>query len=164
MSEPGGVRTSELLSRTALAVFRLHGRLLEVSEEMARPVGLTAARWQVLGAVLHEPLSVAGVARVMGLRRQSVQRLADLLVEQGLAEYCPNPAHRRAKLLVATGHGLDAVRRIGPAHRALADQLAGRLGVAEFQRVADSLEKLSAALDGIEQGEAEPGTVAHGAT
>lgn len=139
----------ELLSRTALAVFRVHGQMLEVSEELARPVGLTAARWQVLGAVLPEPLPVSGIARAMGLTRQGVQRTADLLVEQGLAEYRPNPAHQRAKLLAVTDDGLAAVRRIGPGQRDLAERLAGKLGADEFAQVAASLEKLIAALDGL---------------
>ncbi|HTI22172.1 MAG TPA: helix-turn-helix domain-containing protein [Kutzneria sp.] len=137
----------ELLSRTALAVFRVHGQMLEVSEELARPVGLTAARWQVLGAVLPEPLPVSGIARAMGLTRQGVQRTADLLVEQGLAEYRPNPAHQRAKLLAVTEEGLAAVRKIGPGQRDLAERLAEKLGADEFARVAASLEKLIAALD-----------------
>ncbi|HEX3785983.1 MAG TPA: helix-turn-helix domain-containing protein [Pseudonocardiaceae bacterium] len=141
-----GPTAPELLSRTALAVFRVHGQILEVSEELSRPVGLTAARWQVLGAVLHEPLPVAGIARVMGLTRQSVQRIADLLVEQGLAEYRPNPAHRRAKLLIASQEGLAAVRRISPAHRVLAEELAGQLGAETFEQVTRSLEQLAAAL------------------
>ena len=137
----------ELLSRTALAVFRVHGQMLEVSEDLARPVGLTAARWQVLGAVLPEPLPVSGIARAMGLTRQGVQRTADLLVEQGLAEYRPNPAHQRAKLLAVTEEGLAAVRKIGPGQRDLAERLAEKLGADEFAQVAASLEKLIAALD-----------------
>lgn len=96
MPEPLTLREKQdLLSRTALGVFRLNGQFLAVSEELAKPAGLTAARWQVLGAVLTEPLPVAGIARAMGITRQSVQRIADLLAAQGLAEYVPNPAHRR---------------------------------------------------------------------
>jgi DNA-binding MarR family transcriptional regulator len=64
--------------------------------------------------VLHEPLTVAAIARDMGLARQSVQRTANLLVEEGLCEYVPNPAHRRAKLLSATDRGLDALKQVGP--------------------------------------------------
>ncbi len=139
--------SAELLSRTALAVFRVHGQMLEVSEDLAGPVGLTAARWQVLGAVLPEPLPVSGVARAMGLTRQGVQRIADLLVEQGLAEYRPNPAHQRAKLLAVTEAGREAVRRIQPGHREFAQRLAKQLGQEEFERVADALEKLIVALD-----------------
>ncbi|MDT0616081.1 MarR family winged helix-turn-helix transcriptional regulator [Streptomyces lancefieldiae] len=117
------------------------------AEELARPAGLTAARWQVLGAVLREPLPVSGVARAMGITRQSVQRVADLLVAHGLAEYRPNPAHRRAKLLAPTGAGLAAVSRIDPGHAALADRLAEAYGSEEELAVAvQALERLSKAL------------------
>src|SRR5947208_697900 len=83
----------------------------------------TAAWWQVLGPVLGPPLPVAGIAREMGLTRQSVQRIADILVERGLAEYRDNPAHRRAKLLVPTEAGRAAIGRIGPAHAEAAARL-----------------------------------------
>ncbi|MGW4649331.1 MarR family winged helix-turn-helix transcriptional regulator [Kitasatospora sp. NPDC004289] len=142
------------LSRSALAVFRLNGQFLGVAEELAAPAGLTAAWWQVLGAVLSEPLPVAGIARAMGITRQSVQRIADLLVEKGLAEYRPNPAHRRAKLLAPTEEGYAAVARITPGHAVTAAALAERLGgEAEFAAVAEVLERLGRALDSLEEGE-----------
>ncbi|MEV8229352.1 MarR family winged helix-turn-helix transcriptional regulator [Streptomyces sp. NPDC079167] len=136
-----------LLSRTAIGVFRLNGRFLSVAEELAGPAGLTAARWQVLGAVLTEPLPVSGIARAMGITRQSVQRIADLLVDRGLAEYVPNPAHRRAKLLRPTEEGRTAVSRIIPAHAEFAARLAGALGEEEFARTVQVLERLSDAMD-----------------
>ncbi|WP_374213507.1 MarR family winged helix-turn-helix transcriptional regulator [Streptomyces sp. G1] len=137
----------DLLSRTALGVFRLNGQFLSVSEELARPAGLTAAWWQVIGAVLREPLPVAAIARAMGITRQSVQRIADLLAAKGLAEYVPNPAHRRAKLLRPTEAGRAAVARIGPGHAALATRLAEALGEDGFAETVRVLERLSAALD-----------------
>ncbi|MFD1934593.1 MarR family winged helix-turn-helix transcriptional regulator [Nonomuraea mangrovi] len=146
MSDPG-----ELLSATALTAFRLNGQFMEVAEGLARPAGLTATWWQVLGAVLKEPLPVAGIARVMGMTRQGVQRIADLLVEKGLAEYLPNPAHRRAKLLRPTPDGMIAVRRINPGHRELAERLAAELGEAEWTAALQALGRLSAALDAIEK-------------
>ncbi|MFL1902084.1 MarR family winged helix-turn-helix transcriptional regulator [Streptomyces tauricus] len=155
--EEGGGR-QDLFSRSALAVFRLNGQYLGVAEELAGPAGLTAARWQVLGAVLREPLPVSGIARVMGITRQSVQRIADLLVERGLAEYVPNPAHRRAKLLRPTDEGFAAVRKIGPGHAAFADRLAetlGEEGLAETVRV---LEGLIAAMETVTGMPAEPAT------
>ncbi|WP_328749046.1 MarR family transcriptional regulator [Streptomyces sp. NBC_00285] len=137
----------ELLSRSALGVFRLNGQFLGVAEELAGPAGLTAAWWQVLGAVLGEPLPVSGIAREMGITRQSVQRIADLLVERELAEYRPNPAHRRAKLLAPTARGLAAVRRIDPGHTAFADRLAETFGEAELALAVEMLERLSKVLD-----------------
>jgi DNA-binding MarR family transcriptional regulator len=148
MSEP--LTSGDLLSGTALAVFRLNGRFLEISERLARPVGLTAAWWQVLGAVLREPLPVAGIARTMGMTRQGVQRIADLLVEKGLAEYLPNPAHRRAKLLRPTPEGRAAISEIDPAHQELADRLAAELGLEGFQESLEALHRLSAALDRLD--------------
>jgi DNA-binding MarR family transcriptional regulator len=142
----------DLLSRTALGVFRLNGQLLSVADELARPAGLTAAWWQVLGAVLPEPLPVSGVARAMGITRQSVQRVADLLVDRGLAAYVPNPAHRRAKLLTPTPAGRAAVEKIDPGHAALADRLAEALGEEGFAETVRVLEALSAALEDLPAG------------
>jgi DNA-binding MarR family transcriptional regulator len=142
-------KEQDLLSGVALAVFRLNGQFLGVADELAAPAGLTAAWWQVLGAVVHSPLPVAGISRVMGITRQSVQRVADLLVERGLAEYLPNPAHRRAKLLRPTDLGYEAIRRINPGHAALARRLARELGAEEFASTLDALNRLSAALDAV---------------
>ncbi|MFB6943511.1 MarR family winged helix-turn-helix transcriptional regulator [Streptomyces sp. NPDC056305] len=139
----------DALSRTALGVFRLNGQFLAVSETLARPMGLTAAWWQVLGAVLAEPLSVSGIARAMGITRQSVQRIADLLVGKGLAEYVPNPAHRRAKLLSPTEEGRAAVSRIDPGHAEFAARLAAELGEAQLAETARVLERLSAAVEAV---------------
>ncbi|MGW1204278.1 MarR family winged helix-turn-helix transcriptional regulator [Streptomyces cyaneofuscatus] len=137
----------ELLSRAALTVFRLNGQFLGVAEELAKPGGLTAAWWQVLGAVLREPLPVAGIARTMGITRQSVQRIADLLVGRGLAEYVENPAHRRAKLLRPTAAGREAVSRITPSHAEFAARLAAELGAEGFAEAVEVLERLTGAMD-----------------
>lgn len=137
----------ELLSGLALTSFRLNGQFLEVAETLARPSGLTAAWWQVLGAVLHDPLPVAGIARAMGITRQSVQRIADLLVERGLAEYLPNPAHRRAKLVTPTPAGRAAVTGIDPAHAAFARRLADAVGEEGLAATLTTMRQLSAVLD-----------------
>ncbi|MFE9135025.1 MarR family winged helix-turn-helix transcriptional regulator [Streptomyces sp. NPDC007355] len=147
----------DALSRTALGVFRLNGQFLAVSEKLAEPAGLTAAWWQVLGAVLPEPLPVAGIARVMGITRQSVQRIADLLVREGLAAYEPNPAHRRAKLLAPTEAGRAAVRRIDPGHAELAAELLRELGGQDaFDETVRVLDRLSAALERISERRPDP--------
>jgi DNA-binding MarR family transcriptional regulator len=123
----------ELLSALAKTIFRLNGQFLAVGEELARPAGLTAALWQVLGAVLRSPRSVADVAREIGVTRQSAQRVADVLVDRGLAAYQPNPAHRRAKLLTPTAEGRQAIRRIRPAHAAFAQRLAEEVGMGALE-------------------------------
>ena len=153
MSEPN--REQALLSDAALTSFRLNGQLLALAEELARPVGLTAAWWQVLGAALGEPQSVSEIARAMGLTRQAVQRIADLLVERGLAAYADNPAHRRAKLLAPTAAGRDAVAAINPSHRSAAKALVAELGADRLTQVLAGMHELSAALGRLPQ----PGAV-----
>jgi DNA-binding MarR family transcriptional regulator len=137
----------ELMSGVAKTVFRLNGQFLALAEDLAQPVGLTAAWWQVLGAVLSEPLSVADIARKVGITRQSVQRVADLLVEHELATYRPNPTHQRAKLLQPIDRGREAIRGIGPSHAELAKRLAKEVGVENLRRALDELGRLSDALD-----------------
>ena len=143
----GRTPAGDALTELVLATFALNGRFLAVAEELARPAGLTAARWQVLGAVLREPRTVAGVARVMGLARQSVQRLADVLVDQGLAEYRENPTHRRAKLLATTEAGLDAVRAIHPQQVAWADRITADIDAADLRQALATLERPLARLE-----------------
>jgi DNA-binding MarR family transcriptional regulator len=142
-------KEQELLAGVAITSFRLNGRFLALAEELARPVGLTAAWWQVLGAVLRAPLPVAGIARDMGITRQSVQRIADLLVEQGLADYLDNPAHRRAKLLAPTDAGRAAVERINPGHRRAAKALVAQLGADRLAEVLSAMHELSEAVDSL---------------
>jgi DNA-binding MarR family transcriptional regulator len=86
-------------------VFRLNGLLIAVGDAMAEPSGQTTARWRVLAAIGDAPLTVAQIARAWWLTRQSVQRVADVLVKDGLAAYEANPSHRRAKLLRITPAG-----------------------------------------------------------
>jgi DNA-binding MarR family transcriptional regulator len=129
---------------TALVVqvLRLHGLLIAAGDEMARPAGQTSARWQVLGIVEHGPATVAQVARALGLARQSVQRVADLLEHDGLAAYVPNPADRRADLLQLTDAGHSALRTIQTAQRTWADALGGEIGEDELRRASEVLARV----------------------
>jgi DNA-binding MarR family transcriptional regulator len=143
---PAGDAVTELVLRT----FRLNGLFLDVAERIAAPAGLTAAWWQVLGAVLSRPLSIAGIAREMGLARQSVQRIADLLVARDLAGYAPNPAHRRAKLLVPTAAGWAAIDRLRDDQRSWADAVGAAIGEAELRHTLATLERVDAELSRAE--------------
>jgi DNA-binding MarR family transcriptional regulator len=137
---------ADALTRLTLLVFRLNGRLLDAGDRLAAPVGQSSARWQVLGVVDHGPITVAAVARTMGLARQSVQRTADLLVADGLAAYEDNPADRRAKLLRPTPRGRKALRVIEAAQAEWAARLGASLGAAELSRTCALLERLERAL------------------
>src|SRR5271156_3718865 len=80
-------KAGKAFTELVLETFRFNGRLLLIGDRLARPVGLTSSRWQVLGAIEEQPLSVAQIARNMGLARQNVQRLADALQKEGIIHY-----------------------------------------------------------------------------
>lgn len=143
-------REQELLSAAALTAFRLNGRFLDLAERLARPAGLTAAWWQVLGAVLTAPLPVSAIARDMGITRQAVQRTADLLVDRGLLTYRENPAHRRAKLVVPTAEGRAAVAAIAPQHLRAARALVEAMGEDRVADAVAAMDTLAKALDTLD--------------
>lgn len=145
---------AEVFTELLLEVFRVNGLLLAAGDRIAQPVGLTSARWQVLGVVEHGPVPVANVARTMGLSRQSVQQTANGLEQDGFITFTDNPHHRRAKLMQMTEKGEQALtyiteqqalwaERIGREHEL--EDLGGALEL--LQRLQGSLEedlKLSA--------------------
>jgi DNA-binding MarR family transcriptional regulator len=90
---------------------------------------------------------VAEIGRRMGMTRQGVQRVADQLVARGLAEYRPNPAHRRAKLLVCTEAGYWAIRQIALAQRPWADRVGDQVGTTTLTTMLTSIHRLLATLD-----------------
>lgn len=137
--------SGDVLTDVVMRTFRLYGAFLDAAEVMTKPVGLTAAWWQVLGAVLREPLSVSGIAREMGLARQSVQRIADLLVDKGLAEYLPNPAHARAKLVRPTPEGFAAVARLREAQHEWANRVSAQVSLEDLRTTLATMTALVAA-------------------
>jgi DNA-binding MarR family transcriptional regulator len=135
------------LTRLVLEVFRLNGNLLAAGDRLTAPFGQSSARWQVLGALMDGPRTVSAAARRMGLTRQSVQRLADLLVEDGLCVYQANPEHRRAPLLAYTRRGEEVLRDIDRAQAAWVNQLAGGLGRTEIEGALKLLRAVSQRLE-----------------
>jgi DNA-binding MarR family transcriptional regulator len=105
---------SEALTELVLEVFRLNGRLLTSGDRLVADMGLTSARWQVLGAIAlaGNRLPVAHIARNMGLTRQAVQRVVNELAAAGFVDFGPNPYHRRAHLVVLTAQGSNAYRAV----------------------------------------------------
>ena len=130
------------LTDVILTTFRLNARLLEAAQDLAANGDLTAAWWQVLGGILDQPRSVAAVGRRMGMTRQGVQRVADLLVERSLAEYRPNPDHRRAKLLACTEAGYWAIRRISLVAHPWGNRIGAELGVDELRNALVAMRRL----------------------
>ena len=92
-----------------LSVFRLHGLLIAEGDDMTESLGLTHARWKVIGAIAlsNNGLTVPGIARVLGQSRQAVQRITDVMVEDGVLEYHKNLKHKRSVLVMLSERGKE---------------------------------------------------------
>jgi len=97
----------DALTDLVLDLFRLDSLLLTAGDRLVAPLGLTSARWQVLGAIIaaERPQPVAWLARDLGGNRQNVQRIINDLHKEELVAFEVNPHHRRAQLVVLTEKG-----------------------------------------------------------
>ena len=95
-----------------LSLFRLNGLLIAEGDDMTEALGLTSARWKVIGviALSNSGLTVPGIARVLGQSRQAVQRITDVMATDGLLSYQSNPKHKRSVLVVLTEEGKTAYK------------------------------------------------------
>ena len=101
--------TRKLFLDLVLSLFRLNGLLVAEGDHMAEALGLTSARWKVIGvvALAHSGVTVPGIARVLGQSRQAVQRITDVMEKDGLLRYDVNPEHKRSVLVCLTDAGQD---------------------------------------------------------
>lgn len=146
----------EAFSDLVLEIFRVNGVLLDAGDLLTNPAGLSSARWQVLGVVEHGPISVAHVARTMGLTRQSVQQTADGLEQEGFIAYAENPHHRRSKLMHLTLKGRTALNDVQQRHAAWANEIGDQHTVEQLRAVAAVLRQVRESLDQYTLG--APGT------
>lgn len=86
-------------------VYELAATSRRTSEHIASGQGQTVARWHVLSVLSGGPLTVASAARRLGLARQSVHRVMNELVADGLVQSAPNPDHKRSPLMSVTPAG-----------------------------------------------------------
>ena len=105
------------LTGLMLDFFRLNSLIQTSGDRLVARLGLTSARWQILGAIVgaERPQPVAWLARDLGANRQNVQRIINDLHKEGLVAFETNPHHRRAQLVVLTEKGkqsFDAAMRL----------------------------------------------------
>lgn len=134
-----------------LETFRLNGALIAMGDSITAPLGLTSARWQVMGAIAEAQgsLPVASLARNMGLVRQSVQRIVGELTAVGLARLADNPHHKRAKLVQLTAEGAELFDQVNANWLPLAERLLSDISAEETERCVALLRVLRDRVDGL---------------
>jgi DNA-binding MarR family transcriptional regulator len=131
----GHTKAGAELTRVILATFRLNGTLLQAGDELIRDLGVSSARWQVLGALDLGPLPVAQIARDLGHKRQGVQPTVDRLEAQRLVEFRENPNHQRAKLVALTPKGRAVLDEIDARQESWVNALAEALPIEALRQM-----------------------------
>ena len=133
----------EVLTSLIVPVIRLEAYFSRAGETIAAAGGQTLARWLVLETVSEVPATVAQVARRLGYTRQSVQRVADLLAQDGLTQYAVNPAHQRSQLVRITPLGRKTLSSIQRAQRLWADRIGSEIGEAQLRQASSVVDNLT---------------------
>jgi DNA-binding MarR family transcriptional regulator len=131
-----------------LEVFRLNGLLAAYGDALSAPFGLTSARWKVIGAIALEgrPITVAQIARRMGLTRQAVQRLADEMASDGLVRRQENPDHVRAPLIALTQSGAASYAAVSNGYADASERLSAGMSDADLATTLSVVRMLVARL------------------
>ena len=136
---------ADKLTTITLSVFRLNGQFVEWGNHFSQPHGLTTARWQVLGAIAlaSQPPNIPQIAAAMGVTRQGVLKQINLLVDEGLVQPLPNPAHKRSPLYVLTKIGQTTYDALADRWNTHAQKMAAGFTAADLDAALRVLSVLS---------------------
>jgi DNA-binding MarR family transcriptional regulator len=145
----------EALSELMLDLFRLNSLLLTAGDRLVARLGLTSARWQILGAIVaaESPQPVAWLARNLGANRQNVQRIINDLQKEGLVAFEVNPHHRRAQLIVLSDKGRRTFEAAMSLQAPWVNDLADGLSVKDIETVHRVITALRRRLEGADEPE-----------
>jgi DNA-binding MarR family transcriptional regulator len=145
MGKKSNTPVGDLVEALLDEIWRLRGRVLSATREINEQRGLRShSQGLILSAVVRavEPPTVAKIARSLGLTRQSVQRTANELAEDGLVQFEDNPHHKRAMQLVATTAGLTAHARNADAKGEWTDKVGAVIGASDLEQAVSTLRRV----------------------
>jgi DNA-binding MarR family transcriptional regulator len=145
----------DALTSLMLDLFRLNSLLLTAGDRLVARLGLTSARWQIVGAIVaaERPQPVAWLARNLGANRQNVQRIINDLHKEGLVAFEANPHHRRAQLVVLTDKGKQTFEAAMGLQAPWINHLSDGLSVKDIEIVHRVLTALRKKLEGNDEPE-----------
>lgn len=140
--------SAEILTNLILETFRLNGELLDAGNQLTKPLGLTSARWQVMGAIdiAGQPITVPQIARRMGLTRQGVQRIVNDLKNIDMITLGPNIDHKRAPLVSLSPKGIKAMTSVNKSQAKWANKVSQGISERKLTQALKVLNEIREAL------------------
>ena len=109
--------------------------------------GQSSARWRVLLRISEGEKFVADIARSTGYSRQAVQRLADALVDEGMARYSVDDTDRRKKRLELTEAGAATFEQLEAHFDVWAERLVAHIPESELVEMSEALDRIRFVVD-----------------
>ena len=138
-------KNAELFKEIILEIFRLHGLLNTVGDELTQEFGLSSARWKVLGAIFLAECSqtVPQIAKTMGQSRQAIQKIVTAMHKDGFLTLEENPKHKTAKLISLTQKGKEVFLQLDEKQIAWSNSCSENLDNNKLQSTIEILKEIS---------------------
>lgn len=139
----------EVFTKIALEIFKVSGLLNAEGDKLTEELGLSSARWKVMGAIekSDDLVTVSQIARIMGQSRQATQRVTDIMVKDGLLTWLDNPNHKKAKLVNMTEKGKETYALLDKKQEVWAESGAEGIERDELDKALITLKKMATFLD-----------------
>jgi DNA-binding MarR family transcriptional regulator len=138
---------ASLFRQLTRAVFAAHASVLRYGDTANAPFGQSSARWRVMFNIAQGNGSVSEIARATDYTRQSIQRLADNLVAEGLATYTRDPDDRRRQIITLTSKGKKLLDEMESDFDRWSGRLVKQLGKENVSQMIEHLDALKRILD-----------------
>ena len=139
--------SATLFRQLTRAVFAAHSSVLRHGDRANATFGQSSARWRVMFNIAQGKGSVSEIARATDYTRQSIQRLADNLVAEGLATYTRDPDDRRRQIITLTDEGTALLHEMETDFDRWSKRLVKKLGKDNVSQTIEHLQELKRVLD-----------------
>ncbi len=139
------MKKDDILTQIMLEVFKTNGMLLSAGNALVNPIDLNSSRWQVLGAIALSKdgiTTVPGIARMMGITRQGVQKTINLLQAEQRIVRDVNPRDARTPLYRLTDAGKATYAQAEQLHLPWVDALSQDICIDKLRNTLDVLRTL----------------------
>ncbi|GGC17840.1 MarR family transcriptional regulator [Novosphingobium marinum] len=121
-------------------------------DDLIRPFGLTGPQARMLFTVQRsEGLNQNAYADLLEVEPITLCRMVDRMEEAGLLAREPDPKDRRARRLMLTSQGKEAINSLRPVIDAVIEDIAGALDENERSAMASGLDKLRGRLGSLRE-------------
>lgn len=136
---PAGQAIEDLIIEIVATFFLLRAEGMRIGVVSSSGEGY----WSVLRLLkVNGAQTVPQIARYRYVPRQSVQKLVNEMLEDGVIEFVNNPAHKRSKLMRLTPKGETVFAELSDRIALLSETLAAQKNVEQLQDAVDIVKQL----------------------